>query len=539
MYIFRRASFSHFRFTSWAAVIFATGYKHPLLNGFPRFPSYRFQMGLFTSSREGAKLQAPPVILCCVEADAVSPLQDFMTKETPTWEAVMRQVGRRVSWADERNFQVDVITITPNSSSSLLSSLLSTSTILFGIGLNSAFAAETLANAVESCPTPPAVRLIWGSAAAASDLTQLGKFKPSTFSEFPTRPRLSLLRSLRSGGTAKDRRMWELAKTLCEKSLSRELAFCLLALISTYVTPVPTVQGLLKKPGLRVFGCVATKCRRQFLQCIRNPQCKAALDCLKACPPGDPVCHNRCSITYGNPTYVAFSLCAVQKNNCLISTLPPLPTLRTPKPAPASVLNGVKLTFDKSEDIMVGWLGVDGQKWSWKVVCWQNGVYEFSDQHQIFYRMQSTGRLWYDPVFRTPDSNGQSVWRRRHHMVKRGEIPGIFYGSVSDNGVTTSECWTIIDVADDMSWAVIYYTGESRAAFIQTAEATLVTKDGHMPKDLSAIPRIRQAIAACGVETWELSQVAHTVNAPDLEIAEQHRLMQKPNPLQRQASIAL
>jgi hypothetical protein len=60
--------------------------------------------------------------------------------------------------------------------------------------------------------------------------------------------------------------------------------------------------------------------------------------------------------------------------------------------------------------------------------------------------------------------NGEVVWRRRHYRVKRDKLPGQFFFSVLDNGVTSLEFWRIVDVAEDLSWAVFYYSGAAAAA---------------------------------------------------------------------------
>ena len=67
--------------------------------------------------------------------------------------------------------------------------------------------------------------------------------------------------------------------------------------------------------------------------------------------------------------------------------------------------------------------------------------------------------MWYDPIFQVTTLAGLSVWRRRHYRVRRGKIPGQFYFSVLDNGVTSSEFWRIVDCDDNLDWAVFYYTG--------------------------------------------------------------------------------
>ena len=52
---------------------------------------------------------------------------------------------------------------------------------------------------------------------------------------------------------------------------------------------------------------------------------------------------------------------------------------------------------------------------------------------------------------------GTSMWRRRHYRVRRGKVPGTFFFTVLDNGVTSEESWFIVDATDDLSWALFYY----------------------------------------------------------------------------------
>lgn len=51
---------------------------------------------------------------------------------------------------------------------------------------------------------------------------------------------------------------------------------------------VPWVQRL-RATGLGSIACMARKCGRQVLACVRDPECKACLDCLEGCAPNDQV----------------------------------------------------------------------------------------------------------------------------------------------------------------------------------------------------------------------------------------------------------
>lgn len=76
--------------------------------------------------------------------------------------------------------------------------------------------------------------------------------------------------------------------------------------------------------------------------------------------------------------------------------------------------------------------------------------------------------------------------------------------SVLDNGVTSLEYWRIVDVAEDMSWAVFFYSGAAEAAGQGYSGSLLVTADGKWPP-LSEIPRIQAAHESMGIAIWELS----------------------------------
>ena len=122
---------------------------------------------------------------------------------------------------------------------------------------------------------------------------------------------------------------------------------------------------------------------------------------------------------------------------------------------------------------------------------------------------------------------GVPVWRRRHYRVKRGEKPGQFFFSVSDNGVTSKEFWRIVDCADDLSWAIFFYTGAAAAAGTSYSGALVVTKDGSWPimTDSKALQgsadtgsgtgydtssRITRAMEQGGIKMWELFEVPNS-----------------------------
>ena len=148
------------------------------------------------------------------------------------------------------------------------------------------------------------------------------------------------------------------------------------------------------------------------------------------------MCSYRCIVSYESPLLEAFSLCILQKHNCLRLDAE---VRNRPVVQPLPKFRGQPLTFNAAEDIFIGWLPVgqnagrdDGEQraaddaaavaavaaaaaaeqevqWSWRVVAGQNAAYDqFPCQYQIFYRGKARGTMWYDPVFTV--SEGVSGW---------------------------------------------------------------------------------------------------------------------------------
>ncbi|CAN0018679.1 unnamed protein product, partial [Ectocarpus sp. 12 AP-2014] len=117
------------------------------------------------------------------------------------------------------------------------------------------------------------------------------------------------------------------------------------------------------------------------------------------------VCAYRCITSYETKTMEMFSLCVLQKNNCMCNSAE-IPTL--PDPPAQATFRGKPLTHETAQDLFMGWLGKEA--YSWKVVCGQNPAYDFfPSQHQIFYRGRGEGQMWYDPVFKVVTINGEEV----------------------------------------------------------------------------------------------------------------------------------
>jgi len=291
---------------------------------------------------------------------------------------------------------------------------------------------------------------------------------------------------------------------------SDDIRFCILVIINAYIKPVPSLKNLRAK-GFSTLSCMVNNCGREVINCLLDKNCRKALQCLNACSPTDQVCSYRCIASYESPRLEAFSLCVLQKNNCLEldAEIP-----RKPVVQPQTTFRSEPLTHDIAEDLFVGWLG--NLKWSWRVVAGQNPAYDqFPCQYQLFYRGKSKRSFWYEPVFKVTTFDGEEVWRRRKYSVRRGDVPGKFYFSVLDNGVVSKEAWTIVDVCDDLSWGLFHYSGAAAAAGQSYTGAVLVSPDGMYPPDMEG-ERLDSALDKCGIKIWELYNVNNSscTNAP-------------------------
>ncbi|KAL9275657.1 Violaxanthin de-epoxidase, chloroplastic-like protein [Drosera capensis] len=282
---------------------------------------------------------------------------------------------------------------------------------------------------------------------------------------------------------------------------SDDIRFCILVIINAYIRPVSVLNNLRSK-GFSTLSCMAKNCGPQILDCLLDPNCRKALQCLNQCSPVDQVCNYRCIASYESPALEAFSLCVLQKHNCLqldakIPVRPYVP--------PMVKFQGSELCHESAEDLFVGWL--DELDWSWRVVAGQNPAYDqFPCQYQLFYRGKARGSFWYEPVFQVRTLDGRIVWRRRKYRVKRGTTPGTFSFSVLDNGVVSNENWTIVDVANDLSWGLFHYHGAARVAGQSYTGAVLVSPDGKYPREVER-PRLASALEKCGIKVWELFEV--------------------------------
>ncbi|CAM9342803.1 unnamed protein product [Ascophyllum nodosum] len=446
-------------------------------------------------------------IVAVAPEDMASPFKD--REQAASWFEVWEHIARRVKWADPgvdlKVFREESLSLLPRDDTQRerLREALGLADVFLGCAIQDAPTAEWISGVVEEVDVR--TRFVADCPAGLDRMSRVGNFRPEPPAPPLVRMLPDFLRDVIGGadsGTAKDRKLWDTLKNFYERNSSEDLTFLSLVLVDSYTTRVPRVTGISQESGSDTLDCMLSNCREEVFNCAKNPQCRACISCLEGCPPNDQVCAYRCITSYETESMEKFSLCVLQKNNCMGKSAE-IPAL--PDPTVLARFRGQELTHDVAQDIFVGWLG--RERFSWKVVCGQNPAYDFfPSQHQIFYRGKGQGVMWYDPVFKVFTVKDEEVWRRRHYRVKSAATPGTFRFSVLDNGVVSNEYWRIIDVPDDLSWGVFYYAGAAAAAGQSYTGALLVTRDGSWPGE-GEIDRIRQALDTCGIKLWELFEV--------------------------------
>jgi hypothetical protein len=270
--------------------------------------------------------------------------------------------------------------------------------------------------------------------------------------------------------------------------------------------------------NVKEFYAMIRECGDCITPCIRDPQCRECLGKLARIDPRDQATSYRTLVSYESDLLTKFSLCVFTKKN-IFQCDAKIPTL--PKVQPMTTWRGKALTEADARALLVahlddpaapeGGLNLDV---SWMVACGANVAYDqFSSQHQIFYPAARGKDMWYDPFFRVNTLDDRNIWCKRHYKVRPASMPGTFRFSVSDNGVTSDEFWTIVAAADDLSWIVFHYAGAAKAVGLRYLGGLLCTPNGSLPEE-SQLPQIWDSFRSAGIQPWELYVVDNRKDTP-------------------------
>jgi hypothetical protein len=270
------------------------------------------------------------------------------------------------------------------------------------------------------------------------------------------------------------------------------------------------------------FYNMISQCRDCIVPCIQDQKCRECLAKMSQLDPRDQATSYRTLVSYESELLTDISRCIFTKKNIFQcnSQIPTYPSVH-----PIATFRNEPLTEEMGRALLVGHLSKEDtaltgnlqMNVSWMVACGANVAYDqFPHQHQLFYPAAKGRDMWYDPFFRVITLDGRNIWCQRHYKVRPGPQPGTFRLSTSDNGVTSDERWTIIGVADDLSWLLIHYAGAAREVGLQYLGGLLCTPDGTLPqKDPSQMNVIWQCLQNAGIQPWELIVVDNRNDTPN------------------------
>ena len=199
--------------------------------------------------------------------------------------------------------------------------------------------------------------------------------------------------------------------------------------------------------------CLAKHCLLQAGSCMKDQECRAAIQCAKKCmdewdsdKTSEKVhvqnCTNICAFSYMGKPYKKFMEC-IGDNKCM--SLSPIPSqCKAPgnitllKKIPAIALNG-----------------------SWWVVKGHHPVYDcYPCQHLFFKQINSTS--WaYTPKYQVYLVNGSLGLSTDTYIFPNTTAGEKIHFLYRDVGLSHSETWWLIDEADDKSYVLLYYCGNT------------------------------------------------------------------------------
>ncbi len=256
------------------------------------------------------------------------------------------------------------------------------------------------------------------------------------------------------------------------------------------------------EPSINI-ACVLEHCMLPSLECVVDKDCRSSIECVQECLSkwdDDTTtekfhvqnCSNKCSFTYEDKAYDKFMGC-YSDHKCI--AFPPIPnTCRAPNVHP---LKNVSL-----KDI----------QGSWWVVKGYHPVYDcYPCQHVNFEPINATA--WhYSPTYQTYLVNG-SLSLVRQHFVMPNAQPGKNISFVyHDVGLEHFETWWLIDQADDGSYTLMYYCGNTLQWYY---EGSLVLARNRTLSD-EAYKKIAVSYkTAVGLNTADFCDTRSSLSCPD------------------------
>ena len=320
------------------------------------------------------------------------------------------------------------------------------------------------------------------------------------------------------GGQSASESVLSTIQELYHRRSADDLLYSFLVYFNAVTKPVQSIANSTKRSdaGFREAMCMVKNCGREILNCVTDETCSKGLACLNTCAFNDQVCSYLCITSYESSAFEEFSLCILQRHNCLGLTAE-IPA--NPRAQPMETFRGAPMTHELAETLFNGWLAGSQEKFSWRVFAGMNAAFDrFPCQYQLFFAGTARNSFWYRPVFKVQTLEGETVWRERLYRVRRQPqgyrddgLP-VFRLSVLDNGVTSLEDWTVLSCDEGQSegtpdWCVFSYAGAAGRAGMAYYGAILVSRTGTWPTDQHSIDVITASLDRSGMKVWEVFTV--------------------------------
>jgi VDE lipocalin domain len=260
--------------------------------------------------------------------------------------------------------------------------------------------------------------------------------------------------------------------------------------------------------NVQEMAMLVSKCGDPLRRCLLHSKCRTAVQELAAVDSRDQSTSYRTIVSFESDILRDVSFCMMQESNIFgcDATIPTLPVVEL-----LQTFRGRPVTEDIARRLLIGHmdddLALDGSlrpRESWVVACGDSEAYSMFPSQQQLFSPASRGRgMWYDPIFLVETLDGRSIWCKRRYRGQPDKIPGTFRFSDMDNGIISNELWTIVAVADDLSWIVLHYAGAAAAVGQRFMSVLLCTAGGSLPNERQ-LAKVWKAVASAGVQPWEL-----------------------------------
>lgn len=194
----------------------------------------------------------------------------------PKWAQVINHIGQRITWTNE-NIKPIIINENNVKIKGIEMDDLKINLILtFGIEKNK----ENILNFIKQLKSK--IILNFDSREEAiNKTTSINGYRPNNVHKN------IIEKTINQIFQKKNKEIYNKLINIYKRKTSDDLLFLILLAIDTYIMKIPQVPNY--NTNLNVLFCMFKNCRREITQCLSDPECKKALNCLEQCEINDQV----------------------------------------------------------------------------------------------------------------------------------------------------------------------------------------------------------------------------------------------------------